>query len=215
MNKLIGIISYLPNNPDIRFTRVEKLTTLINSCNEIFDLPILIIAQNWDASLISKIAGIKNIKLEFYPKLGIVGARNQLRKSFLNSNYDYLIMLDDDCVLNGTKEDGLKYKDQLDNNPNMYYEFNKSLLKLFAIHRSIFEKVSFNPNVNPESGEGFEDRLFYNTLLKKYPDNHFKFNVDNLKCTSKSTKDENSTWYTNQNIKEMLEKTFNLIDHIN
>lgn len=46
MNVCIGIISYLPPDQDIRSQRLEKLNKLITKCDEIFKLPIIIIAQN-------------------------------------------------------------------------------------------------------------------------------------------------------------------------
>ena len=46
MKICIGIISYLPDDPKIRAARKEKLKNLIIKCNEIFNLPIIMVAQN-------------------------------------------------------------------------------------------------------------------------------------------------------------------------
>ena len=46
MKCCIGIISYLPDNLEIRKVRVEKLSNLLTKCNLLFNLPILIISQN-------------------------------------------------------------------------------------------------------------------------------------------------------------------------
>lgn len=46
MKICIGIISYLPNNQESREVRKNKINNLIDKCNEIFNLPILIVAQN-------------------------------------------------------------------------------------------------------------------------------------------------------------------------
>lgn len=46
MDICIGIISYLPDAPEIRKARLEKLNNLLKKCDEIFKLPIIIIAQN-------------------------------------------------------------------------------------------------------------------------------------------------------------------------
>ena len=54
METCIGIISYLPDNQS-RLTRFIKLKELIKKCNSIFNIPIIIIAQNWDESNINSI----------------------------------------------------------------------------------------------------------------------------------------------------------------
>ncbi|MBQ6628015.1 MAG: hypothetical protein IJH65_04285 [Methanobrevibacter sp.] len=46
MNICVGIISYLPDDPEVRQKRLNKLNTLVTKCDELFKLPIIIIAQN-------------------------------------------------------------------------------------------------------------------------------------------------------------------------
>lgn len=46
MDKCIGIISYLPDDINVREYRKDKLLKLINTLNNLFNLPIIIIAQN-------------------------------------------------------------------------------------------------------------------------------------------------------------------------
>ena len=193
LSKVIGIISYLPNNKDIRGNRLKKLKNLVGKCNEIFALPIIIIAQNYKQEDFDYLKSYKNINFYVFDKLGIVGARNKLRDIFLNSNYDYLIMLDDDCKLEGYKSSGRQYLEQIDNNPNKFGEFNNTLLKLFAISKYIFNKIDFNSDIDPEKESGFEDRYFVNYLRKKYPNNRFIFNVPSLEEISISTGDADST----------------------
>ena len=211
LSKVIGIISYLPNNKDIRGNRLKKLKNLVGKCNEIFALPIIIIAQNYKQEDFDYLKSYKNINFYVFDKLGIVGARNKLRDIFLNSNYDYLIMLDDDCKLEGYKSSGRQYLEQIDNNPNKFGEFNNTLLKLFAISKYMFNKIGFNSDIDPEKESGFEDRYFVNYLRKKYPNNRFIFNVPSLEEISISTGDADSTWYESQNLKNMLSKTENEI----
>lgn len=202
MNKVIGIISYLPDDEIIREKRKKLLISLVSKLDEIFNLPIIIVAQNYhDFKLNSK-----NCEYHFYPKLGITGARKMLREIFLKSHYEYLIMLDDDCAIFGNRNSGNQYIKEIDDNPGMFYEFNSSLLKLFAIHRDILEQQDFR-DVNPETGDAFEDRLFVNDLRIKFPEKRFILQVSKLREESISTKDPLSTWYTNQDIKEMLENT--------
>ena len=214
-NKVIGIISYLPDDKKIRNIRMKKLLRLLHSCNDIFNLPIIIIAQNYNEDDLKQIKQINNISIYEFVKLGIVGARNALRNIFLNSPYSYLIMLDDDCSISGTKEAGQKYLSQIDENPNCYYEFNKSLLKLFAISKIMFNKIAFDEECNPELGQGFEDRLFYNSLLKLYPNQHYKFKACGIYETSINSNDSNSSWYKNQDLNVMLQKTQTKIDTLN
>lgn len=211
LSKVIGIISYLPNNKDIRSNRLKKLKNLVGKCNEIFALPIIIIAQNYKQEDFDYLKSYKNITFYVFDKLGIVGARNKLRDIFLDSNYDYLIMLDDDCKLEGYKSSGRQYLEQIDNNPNKFGEFNNTLLKLFAISKYMFNKIDFNSDIDPEKESGFEDRYFVNYLRKKYPNNRFIFNVPSLEEISISTGDADSTWYESQNLKNMLSKTENEI----
>ena len=212
---VIGIISYLPDDEKIRKHRFTKLANLLYQCNYIFNnLPIMIIAQNWKEEEFKKISK-PNIKGFFYDKLGIVGARNKLREHFLNSLYNYLIMLDDDVSLTGGPIQGIEYLRQLNLYKDGFWEFNLTLLKLFAISKSLFEKESFDENINPENGEGFEDRIFVSKLRAKYPSLKHQFNVEGLRQSSISTKDSDSTWYKNQDIKKMRDKTLKMIDELN
>lgn len=208
MNIVIGIVSWLPDDFSIRNRRFEKLKALVKKCNVLFNLPIIIIAQNWTEADFKAIEGITYFK---YPKLGIVGARNALRKHFLESNFDYLIMLDDDCTLTGDYESGKKYLEQIEQHPGMFGEFRKTLLKLFAISRELFSLESFDENVLPENGDGFEDRIFVNRLRHKYPDKKFTFIRNGLDEYSIVTADKDSTWYSDQDIAKMLDNTTEII----
>ena len=164
---VIGIISYYPDDEKIRKHRATKLYSLVAQCNYIFDnLPIIIIAQNWNDSDLYSYHNIENVTFYTYPKLGIVGARNKLREHFLESEYNYLIMLDDDVVLKGTPKEGVQYLNQLNLYKNGFWEFNLTLLKLFAISKDLFALEKFDENINPENEDGFEDRIFVNRLNK-------------------------------------------------
>ena len=96
MKVCIGIISYLPDNSSVREVRRRKMLQLIDTCNKLFNLPILIVAQNWkdtDIKSYSPIYNTSNCQVFKYAKpLGIIGARNELRKKFLESDYDYSSM---------------------------------------------------------------------------------------------------------------------------
>ena len=205
-NKCIGIISYLPDNKS-RNNRLNRLKTLINTCNNLFNLPIYIVIQNYHEDEINLVTKYRNVSTsQNYNKCGIVGARRKLREWFINSQYECLIMLDDDSIICGNRDDACKYLKQLDDNPNMFYEFTSSLLKLFAISKNIFKEVDFE-DINPENGDGFEDRVFVGRLRKLFPNNRYIIEKGNLYECSLSTKDPDSTWYDNQDIKQMLLNT--------
>ena len=206
--KVIGIISYLPDDEEKRQARFKKLCGLIQTCNQLFNLPIHIIIQNYyeeDTKILQK---CNNCVLSpNYSRLGIVGARKKLREWFLSSPYDCLIMLDDDCEIIGTTEGAKQYLSILDAHEGYFGEFRGTQLKLFAIYKNLLKYVDF-ADINPENSEGFEDTLFVEKLKKKFPKRGFSFyEVQNLKEVSLGVGDELSTWYDSQDIKEMLYKT--------
>lgn len=201
MNICIGIISYLPNESDKRDIRRKKLLELISQCNKLFGLPILIVAQNWQGTNLNSYKDIfdtSNCNVYSYDKpLGIIGARNKLREIFLKSNYDYLIMLDDDSTVSGTKDSADKYIQQIESHPDMYGIFNGTLLKLFAISKNIFESIDFGSG-KVENGDYFEDILFVSALQKKFPTKQFTFIKNGLAEKSNNYNDPNSTWFHGQ-----------------
>lgn len=213
LSKIIGIISYLPDDETIRSHRKEKLDILISKLNKLFNLPIVIIAQNYLESDIWYFKNkYSNVLIEDkVVKLGITGARKALREYFLNSSYDYLIMIDDDIEVIG--EHGDQYLKQIDANPNCFIENNKSRLQLFAISKYILSKHDFN-DIEAEKGEGFEDRIFFYTLCKKFPEAHKKFIGTGIQERALATKDPDSTWYKNQDLKSMIEKTNKKIEEL-
>ena len=213
LTKTIGIISYLPDDREIRRQRIQKLEYLLSQCSYLFpNVSIVIIAQNWKDYCPSNTGRNIWVAIDSEKPLGITGARKALRRVFLDyCNTDYLIMLDDDCQIAGAS--GNEYLKQIDDNPDCFIEFNKTLLKLFAISRYIFSKEDYE-DINPENEEGFEDRVFVNKLRKKFPEAKREFKNTGLVEISISTRDPLSTWYTNQDIKKMLDKTFEKIDEI-
>jgi glycerol-3-phosphate cytidylyltransferase len=127
-----------------------------------------------------------------YDKLGITGARKQLRELFINSDQDYLIMLDDDCAIRGIQEEGKKFIDEIEAHPDQYCIKRPKLLKLLAISRSIYSQMEF-PNINPEANEGYEDAIFCEMLKALFPEKEFK-SASRLIEFSNSATDPNSTW---------------------
>lgn len=195
----------MPNDIKVRTHRFNTLKTLINKCEELFELPIFIVAQNWNEWELNNINTISStITIYNYKnKLGITGARRYLRKHFLESNFDYLVMLDDDAVVLGEKQDALLYLQQIENHPDMYGIFKEQLLKFFAISQYMFEKIDY-PSLEAEKGELFEDMYLIKALTKLYPNDVFRFKRYGLRELSNSSCDEYSTWYHKQFDKHMI-----------
>lgn len=195
--KAIGIISWLPDD-NTREVRRKRLEMLIKRLDELFNLPIIIVAQDWEDN---EVEISKNVLLLTYHKLGITKARMQLREEFLKLNYDVLIMLDDDAEIVGTKEHVDEYLRQIDDNPGKFGIFKGTLLKLFAIPREILNEVEYE-DVEAERGEGFEDMIFVEKCKKMFPNNYFFFTRYGLNDRSDSGNDQYSTWWKHQYAKK-------------
>ena len=164
MKKCIGIISWLPDDPTLRQTRLNSLNKTLSKVFKLFDLPVIIIAQNWQDSDVNL---NDNCIIYRYDKLGILNARKKLREKFLESEYEYLIMLDDDCYIEGTS--AAQYLQHIDNNPNKAVIIYPNNFKLFAISKSLYNEVPLI-DVDPEKGECNEDYVYYQLLLSCYYD---------------------------------------------
>ena len=101
MKTVIGIISYLHDNIEKQNKRLCLLLNLLSKCYNLFQLPVIIIAQNWKSELV-RVPWATIYRYD--DKLGIVNARKELRRVFLESDYDNLIMLDDDSIIKGNDE---------------------------------------------------------------------------------------------------------------
>lgn len=187
IKKVFGIISYFPNNDsayhiETRRERSRRCSELLFKLEELWpDIDIIIIAQNWrDYNQ----PDIKNNIIRYdYDKLGILGARKELRKKFLESDYDYLIMLDDDGMI--STEDPSVYMNIIDEHPDGMGVIRHSdcPLMLLAISKFIYTQIDM-PNIDAEQGQGFEDDLFVGTCFTKFPDKCFDFPKDCIEETS-------------------------------
>lgn len=208
MKIVIGIISYLPDNEMVRETRGKLLKNLIRQCDYLFNIPILIIAQNWQNYKIDS----PNVTVFHFPKLGITNARKELRKQFLETDNDYVIMLDDDCIVMGSYIDGEKYLTSIKSHKNGYGIKNGTLLKLAAFSRYVMQQVDFQ-NISPEKNEGHEDCIFCETIRAQFPQNEFLF-TDNLCELSNSENDPLSVWRCNENKQLNRENTIKIVKKI-
>lgn len=180
--KVFGIISYFPDSDsdyhiETRRERTRRFSELLYKLEELWpDVDIMVIAQNWQDF---ELPNIKNHVIQYnYGKLGILGARKELRKRFLDSDYDYLIMLDDDAMI--SSDNPQTYLDEIDEHIDGVGAIrkNKSPLNFFAISKFIYAQIDM-PNVDPEKSEGFEDDIFVATCFAKFPDSAFMFS-DNI-----------------------------------
>lgn len=210
MNNAIGIISYLPDDKVKRSIRKRTLRQLIAKCGEIFNLPVILIAQNYTPVEISIFKNYDCI-VYTYEKLGILKARYELQQIFIKSHYDNLIMLDDDCVIEATPLDGLVYLKQLNNYVDSYGVYQGNLLKLFSISKTLYSKFQWPLDKKVEKGDLFEDAYLTMWLEKNYPNNGFRYNT-NIKELSNSQNDINSTWLDHVSDKDrMFKNTYTLV----
>ena len=112
---------------------------------------------------------------------------------FLNTDYDYLIMFDDDCEQVGNHIDGLHFLDQIRTHPDGWGYTRDWLLKPFAISKAIYSQIDVR-NVDLSWGEASEDALLWLGCRLHYPDKAFKFS-GRLKDNSVFGWDPNSTWF--------------------
>lgn len=178
IKKTFGIISYFPDNDsdyhtEMRRERSRRFKELLRKLDELWsDVDIMVIAQNWQDFILPE---IKNkITVFHYDRLGILGARKELRKRFLESDYDYLIMLDDDAMVKSDNPQA--YMDEIDKHPNGVggIRWNNGPLQLFAISKYVYSQVDM-PDIDAEKGQGFEDDVFANLCKTMFPNACFAF----------------------------------------
>ncbi len=208
MKICIGIISWLPSENEHRIQRIERFNKTLDELDNAFGdrVGYLIVSQNWrDYKLPKKIKD--KAEVFNYDKLGILKARKTLRKHFLESDYDYLIMSDDDVMMKYNDSSVIdNYLKALNDNPQgfMFLQYGWSL-NLCAISRWIYEREDM-VDVDPEKNEGYEDTTFPNLLHYKYPDKEFKVQgIEFLQHKLENRRKLKSTW-ENVNIKHILLK---------
>ena len=221
MNKIIGIISYLPNETEARKLRYERVVRLFNQIQEFWpDIPILLIKQNWK---MTKIPVVKNtlIKKNYPEPLGILGARQELERQFLalEEQFDYLILFDDDAIIEETEPSGAKkYIEEIDKHPDgfCFLQYASAQLSGCAISRFIIKKEPM-VSVSAENNEAYEDTLYSNLLHYKYSEREFI--NGGINCTQFQKKDEiaPSTWSENKTGKDyqvLTKNTYQIVDYI-
>jgi len=177
MKKVFGIPSWFPDKEPDRSKRQERLNRLFKQLSELWpDIDILVIAQNWQDFKPIKTKNKQIIKT--YEPLGILKARKILREEFLNLGYDYIIMLDDDCIIQcDTPNAKSDFMEAVDNNPqgfcfihgnnSRYHPYIGAQLNLCAISRFIYEQEPM-VDIDPQKNEGYEDSIFACLLHHKW-----------------------------------------------
>lgn len=178
IHKVFGIISYFPDEDsaihiEMRRERSRRCSELLYKLEELWPtIDIMIIAQNWKnyEPPITK----NSLTVYTYDKLGILGARKELRRKFLNSPYDYLIMLDDDAIIKTDNPQG--YLDEIDKHPQGvgFIKKTSAPLNLCAISKYIYNQIDM-PDIDAEKGQGFEDDIFTAMCFAQFPDNAYMF----------------------------------------
>ncbi len=196
VNPVFGIISWFPDKEPERTQRIERLNKMLKQLVDIFgeDIHFMIVAQNWKENKIPEF--VKNVTIFRYNKLGILGARKKLGVHFLESNYDYLIMCDDDIVLDldstFTKE---YFFNTLNENPNgfVFLKYGWSLT-FCAISKFIYSQTPMS-DIDPEKGEGYEDTVWPYLLHYKHGENEFTLKgIRFLQHKQEFHVDHKSTW---------------------
>ena len=212
LKKVIGMISWFPNDYR-RASRIEQVQKTFDQLGELFPtLPIMIIAQNWQDAQFA----IKNqiIMYKYADGLGILGARKELRKRFLQSQYDYLIMVDDDIMIHSDSKETIKeYLRRIDNNPigfacvkkdnsvsnrrsnHSYQPYAMAELNLCTISRFIYEQEPM-VEIDATKGECYEDGVF--SALLHYKWGRYEWDIPEGLYHEQYCNDDNraiSTWY--------------------
>lgn len=225
LTKCFGIISWLPDKGTARQARQERLNRLLKQLEELWpNIDILIIAQNWQGFEPIKI--INKVIIKEYPELGILGARKTLREEFLALDYNYIIMFDDDAIIETSDNAHIKYMQLLDKFPNgfcfihghnsRYHPYCAAQLNLCAISRFIYEKEPM-VEIDPQKNEGFEDSIYACLLHHKY--RQYEFDPPaNIKCTQFNNRTEHvpSTWVATERrpMQTMIKNTNNIQQYI-
>ena len=124
-------------------------------------------------------------------------ARKTLRKEFLKLDYDYIIMLDDDAIIQCDADTAANdYLTELDKHKTGFcfihakgYKnavvrtldtYAAAQLNLCAISRDIYTKEDI-PDIDPQKGQGFEDHCYSVLLHVKYAKDEF-YPPETIRC---------------------------------
>lgn len=218
-NFIIGIISWLPRDKR-RTSRQNRVTKTVERCKKLFkNIPIVIVAQDWDDFT------IEGIDIKLYDRLGIVGARKTLQEELLKYDFDYAILLDDDATIYGEDskkflehfneyENGYCFRPYRDFTPILKDRYMPAALNLCVISKSILSEVAINTAVDPEKETGYEDYTYPLVLYKKFPEKEIKYPAGTIFTSFKSGQNVVSTWDINKARQTIWANTMKIIKYI-
>ena len=96
-NVMVGIVSYLPDNEQIRKKRLDAIKIQAEYIRKVYpDNEFVVVAQNYKENDFISDMDITYIVSE--TPLGAGKARNVILETFYKSNYDFLMLCDDDTI---------------------------------------------------------------------------------------------------------------------
>lgn len=191
-SKVIGIVSYLPSDIN-RGKRKNRLLSFLAQLDHYWpEIPIIIIAQNWGQEKIISSLNNDHFTIYYYDKpLGILKARQTLREKFLETNYEQIIMFDDDAVIETTEAKAREFLQACDNNPKgfMFLKghrrdplgiYDPAQLNGCCISRWLIEAEPIRDEWDPQKYGIFEDVVYAHLFHWKYPE--YEFEVSGFAC---------------------------------
>ena len=219
--KVVGIVSYLPaNNYQARQQRLLRLLGQLKAYWP--SIPIIIIAQNWrDNNFLPKDLNIK--VFNYKGGLGILKARQTLREKFLETDYEQIIMFDDDAVISTNPAAAQRFLEECDKHPNgfMFLKgwrkdplgiYNPAQLNGCVISRWLYAAEPIRDQWNPQEKGVYEDVIYSHLFHWKYPE--YEFEVPDFQCIQWSNQQYKvaSTWKTTQ--RDCVSRTRRLMEEV-
>ena len=194
VSPVFGIISWFPDVEPNRTQRITRLNKMFEQLKNLFgDIKYMIVAQNWKDYQLPDYVDADVFR---YDKLGILGARKKLGQHFLQSDYTYLIMCDDDIVLKTSDSFSKEYFfDELNKHPDgfVFLKYGWSLT-FCAVSKYIYQQSPIL-DIDPEKGEGYEDTVWPYYLHYKHPDKEFYLSgIEFIQNQGEYVKELKSTW---------------------
>lgn len=218
-DRIIGIVSWLPDDNTARKLRKERLNRAFAQIKKVFpDTPIMVISQNWYGYK----APCEIIQYDYTQGLGILKARQTLVEEFRKLDCNYLIMFDDDAIIEYSEESLKEYNKKLEDNPNGFMfmsdengHYYSAQLNLCAISKYILDRENI-VDIDANKHEGYEDLVMANYLHYKYPEYEIK-SPQGIRCVQMSATGEAapSTWWVAGVPGEAMSRTsMKVIDYI-
>lgn len=142
----IGIISYLPDDEKLRGKRKAAMRKQTSWINSIFTNPVVeVVTQNYAEEDIKELEQYATTIYQFDSPIGVAGSRNVILEHFWNSDYDHLVLIDDDTLLYPYYQIQ-NFFEELNSNPMKFKEIDSCV----PVDPSVtgFKKPIFNDEKN-------------------------------------------------------------------